>query len=174
MALRRGAATRRTASRPTLSDGCATKRGGWRDAAPRDSPMRDGTERASSAEKDSVVDAPLTEVGALARCWTDRDIRSDTHCTRCDAKCGGAEPREFCVVASCAAAVVRPPHRTPSAAGPATHSPTASYACSTACAHASWHLRIPAVLGGTAPPEHCAVACALALWAALPLPRLSA
>ena len=82
MALRRGAATRRTASRPTLSDGCATKRGGWRDAAPRDSPMRDGTERASSAEKDSVVDAPLTEVGALARCWTLTETFAVTHTVR--------------------------------------------------------------------------------------------
>jgi hypothetical protein len=82
VALRRGAATRRTASPPTLSDGCATKRGGWRGAAPRDSPMRDGTERASSAVKDSVVDAPLTEVGALARCWTLTETFAMTHTVR--------------------------------------------------------------------------------------------
>ena len=67
MALRSGAATRRTASRPTLSDGYAKEEGGWRGAVPRNSPMRDGTERASSAVKDSVVDAPLTKAGALAR-----------------------------------------------------------------------------------------------------------
>ena len=56
--------------------------GGWRGAAPRDSPMRDGTERASSAVKDSVVDAPLTEVGALARCWTLTDTFAVTHTVR--------------------------------------------------------------------------------------------